>query len=69
MALAFAQSFQLMVETKSLEALSVLAGASCKITEGEFQQMQIANKPDTSRIEYFEVIGKKTAELFGASAQ
>jgi octaprenyl-diphosphate synthase len=58
-----------MVETKSLEALSVLAGASCKITEGEFQQMQIANKPDTSRIEYFEVIGKKTAELFGASAQ
>ena len=65
----FAQSFQLMVETKSLEALSVLAGASCKITEGEFQQMQIANKPDTSRIEYFEVIGKKTAELFGASGQ
>ena len=58
-----------MVETKSLEALSVLAGASCKITEGEFQQMQIANKPDTSRIEYFEVISKKTAELFGASAQ
>ena len=65
----FAQSFQLMVETKSLEALSVLAGASCKITEGEFQQMQIANKPDTSRIEYLEVIGKKTAELFGASGQ
>ncbi|MDB9869811.1 polyprenyl synthetase family protein [Alphaproteobacteria bacterium] len=65
----FAQSFQLMVETKSLEALSVLAGASCKITEGEFQQMQIANKPDTSRIKYLEVIGKKTAELFGASGQ
>jgi octaprenyl-diphosphate synthase len=65
----FAQSFQLMVETKSLEALSILANASCKITQGEFQQMQIANKPDTSRTEYLEVIGKKTAELFGASGQ
>ena len=30
----FAQSFDLMVETKSLKALSVLAQASCKITQG-----------------------------------
>ena len=63
----FAQSFELMVETGSLEALSSLATASCKITQGEFQQMQIANKPDTSIEDYFDVIGKKTAELFGAS--
>ena len=65
----FAQSFELMVETGSLEALSSLATASCKITQGEFQQMQIANKPDTSLEDYFDVIGKKTAELFGASCQ
>ena len=58
-----------MVETGSLEALSSLATASCKITQGEFQQMQIANKPDTSIEDYFDVIGKKTAELFGASCQ
>ena len=58
----FAQSFELMVETESLEALSSLATASCKITQGEFQQMQIANKPDTSIKDYFDVIGKKTAE-------
>ena len=31
-----------MVETKSLKALSVLAQASCKITQGEFLQMQIS---------------------------
>ena len=31
--------------------------------------MQIANKPDTSIKEYFDVIGKKTAELFGASCK
>ena len=55
----FAQSFELMVETESLEALSSLATASCKITQGEFQQMQIANKPDTSIKDYFDVIGKK----------
>ena len=65
----FAQSFELMVETGSLEALSSLATASCKITQGEFQQMQIANKPDTSIEDYFDVIGKKTAELFGASCE
>ena len=65
----FAQSFELMVETESLEALSSLATESCKITQGEFQQMQIANKPDTSIKDYFDVIGKKTAELFGASCE
>ena len=65
----FAQSFELMVETGSLDALSSLASASCKITQGEFQQMQIANKPETSQEDYFNVIGKKTAELFGASCK
>ncbi len=65
----FAQSFELMVETGSIKALSSLATASCKITQGEFQQMQISNKPDTSIENYFEVIGKKTAELFGASCE
>ncbi len=65
----FAQSFELMVETESIDALSSLASASCKITQGEFQQMQIANKPETSIENYLEVIGKKTAELFGASCK
>ena len=65
----FAQSFELMVETESIEALSSLASASCKITQGEFQQMQIANNPETSIENYLEVIGKKTAELFGASCK
>ena len=58
-----------MVETKSLKALSVLAQASCKITQGEFLQMQISNKPNTKISDYFNVIGGKTAQLFGASAQ
>ena len=47
-------SFELMVETGSIEALSSLATASCKITQGEFQQMQISNKPETSIEKYFE---------------
>ena len=65
----FAQSFELMVETGSIDALSSLASASCKITQGEFLQMQIANKPETSQEDYLDVIGKKTAELFGASCK
>ena len=65
----FAQSFELMVETESIDALSSLASAACKITQGEFQQMQISNRPETPEEDYFEVIGKKTAELFGASCK
>lgn len=65
----FAQSFDLMVDTKSIKALSVLAQASCKITQGEFLQMQISNKPDTKEKDYFDVIGGKTAQLFGASSE
>ena len=65
----FAQSFDLMVETKSINALSVLAKASCKITQGEFLQMQIARNPDTKLNDYYDVIGGKTAQLFGAACQ
>ena len=55
----FAQSFDLMVETKSLKALSVLAQASCKITQGEFLQMQISNKPNTKISDYFMLLEEK----------
>ena len=65
----FAQSFDLMVETKSITALSVLAQASCKITQGEFLQMLITKKPETKLKDYYEVIGGKTAQLFGAACQ
>ncbi len=65
----FAQSFDLMVETKSIKALSVLAQASCKITQGEFLQMQITQKPDTNLEDYYNVIGGKTAQLFGAACE
>ena len=65
----FAQSFDLMVETNSLEALSSLSKASCKITQGEFMQMQISNKPETKIEDYFEVIGGKTAQLFGSACE
>ena len=65
----FAQSFDLMVETNSLEALSSLSKASCKITQGEFKQMQISNNPNTKIDDYFEVIGGKTAQLFGSACE
>ena len=65
----FAQAFDLMVETNSLEALSSLAKASCKITQGEFMQMQISNKPNTKIEDYYEVIGGKTAQLFGSACE
>ena len=65
---SFAQSFDLMVETKSLKALSVLVKHLVKSHKGVLQ-MQISNKPNTKLSDYFNVIGGKTAQLFGASAQ
>ena len=58
----FAQSFDLMVETNSLEALSSLSKASCKITQGEFKQMQISNNPNTKIDDYFAIVPKNLYE-------
>lgn len=65
----YSRAFQLMVSVDSMRVLKILADATNVIAAGEV--MQLMNAGDTSLTEegYIEVIRRKTAKLFEASAQ
>lgn len=65
----FAESFKLMVSSKSLDALMILANASSVISEGEIQQLELLKSKSLSKNKYFEIIKAKTAILFGAATE
>ena len=65
----FSRAFELMVETNSLGVLKTLSQASCKISEGEMNQLISQNKPNTTIKEYITIIKGKTAELFSAACK
>lgn len=65
----FARAFELMVETKSLQALNILARASRVIAEGEVLQLTRSHDLALTQDTYLEIIRGKTAELFAAAAE
>lgn len=65
----FSKSFQLMVESESLEILGILADAAAVIAQGEVKQLTTANNIETPLAAYMDVIESKTAALFAASCQ
>ena len=65
----FARSFQLMLETHSLQVLDILANASATISEGEVLQLSSIQDPHISEEVYFKIIRGKTAALFAAATQ
>lgn len=65
----FSKSFQLMVESKSLEVLRILSDAAAVIAEGEVLQLQAQGQINTSWETYLEIIGAKTAALFAAACE
>jgi len=65
----FSRSFQLMVETGSLEVLRILSTAAMVISEGEVLQLQTSNDMTTGVEDYLAVVLGKTAELFAAAAE
>ena len=65
----FSKSFQLMVETDSLQVLSILADASSTISEGEILQLSAVRNIKTDESAYFKIIEGKTAALFAAATE
>ena len=65
----FSQAFELMVKTNSLKVLQTLSNASSRISEGEINQLQCQNNPETTTKEYLDIITGKTAELFSAACK
>jgi octaprenyl-diphosphate synthase len=63
------QAFMMMVETRDIEALGVLARAAAIMAEGEVFQLAKTRDFATTPDEYQEVIRAKTAMLFEAAAE
>ena len=65
----FSRAFQLMVETKTLKVLEILARASSRIAEGEVLQLLSLKNLTMTEEHYFNIIERKTAELFAAACE
>ena len=65
----FARSFQLMVETGSLDVLRILSNAAAVIVEGEVLQLAAARNLSGGEAVYYQVIRGKTAALFEAATR
>lgn len=65
----FARSFQLMVETGSLQVLDILSNAAATIAEGEVLQLTAAGNLATTEEIYIQVVRGKTAALFAAACE
>ena len=65
----YSKSFQLMASLKNPEIIKILADSTNIISEGEVLQLSLNSKSVISDDDYFEIIGRKTAELFKASSK
>ena len=64
----YSRAFQMLVEIGNISVMSSIANASNLISEGEVQQLSYVGNPDIDELMYLEVIYKKTAVLYEASA-
>jgi len=65
----YSRSFQMMVEVGEMRILRILADATNRIAEGEVLQLMNVHDPSVDEMRYLEVVGRKTAALFEASAR
>jgi len=65
----YSRAFQMMVGVGSMRVMEVLADATNTIAEGEVLQLLNVHNPEVAEADYLEVIQRKTAKLFEASAR
>ncbi len=65
----YSRAFQMMVNVKSMRVMEVLADATNTIAEGEVMQLLNVHNADVDEAAYLEVVRRKTARLFEASAR
>jgi octaprenyl-diphosphate synthase len=65
----YSRAFQMMVALDDMRVMQVLAEATNTIAEGEVLQLMNCHDPDVDESRYLEVIRRKTAKLFEASAR
>ena len=64
----YSKAFQLMASLDNPEIIRILADSTNRISEGEVLQLSLKQKEILSKEKYFEIIDRKTAELFKAAA-
>ena len=64
----YSKAFQLMASFDNPKIIRELANATNKISEGEVLQLSMKKKSNLSEEDYFNIIDRKTAELFKVSA-
>ena len=65
----YSRAFQLMVEINRMDLISVISEATNTIAEGEVMQLENIGNVRLTESEYMEIIRKKSALLFEASAE
>jgi octaprenyl-diphosphate synthase len=65
----YSRAFQMMVELDDMRVMQVLAEATNTIAGGEVLQLMGSHDPQVDEARYLEVIRRKTAKLFEASAR
>ncbi len=63
----YSRAFQMLVAIGNMDIMRIIADATNIISEGEVQQLINAGNPDISEADYYQVIKKKTAQLFEAA--
>ena len=64
----YSKAFQLMASFDNPKIIRELANATNKISEGEVLQLSLKTQSNLSKEDYFNIINRKTAELFKVSA-
>ena len=65
----YSHTFRMMVSLDNMRIMEIVSAATNQIAEGEVLQLMSCHDPDLDEARYFEVISRKTAILFAASAR
>ncbi|TMH30513.1 MAG: octaprenyl diphosphate synthase, partial [Betaproteobacteria bacterium] len=65
----YSRAFQLMITLDNMRVMQILSDATNVIAEGEVLQLLNSGNPDIDEHRYLDVIRRKTAKLFEASAR
>lgn len=65
----YTYAMQMALTEGRLEPLQVLCAATIEMTEGEILGLEMNGRSDLTEEDYFEVVNRKTAALFGATCQ
>lgn len=65
----YAKAMEMALQARSLAVMEKLAEVTLRMTEGEMLQTRYADRLDLTEGEYFDLIERKTAELFAACCE